>query len=438
MSIESTHCVDINAMLPRDSRAAMRQAVAAPMCDMRGSAILATAAQVKARIAQGAQICNLTVGDFSPQHFHIPAALTARIQQMLAEGQTNYPPADGVPELKSAIVGLYKRELGLDYGSDSVCVGSGARPPIYAAWRLFTRPGDKTLSFLPMWNVGYYAHFCQTDHTFLPTSAEHNFFPTVDQVAQHLPGTRLIVMNTPLNPTGTAIDRDVLQGIAQALVDENRGRQARGDAPCMMIFDQVYWRLTRPGVTHHSPVRLVPECAPYVVHVDAISKWFTGTGLRVGWGVMPPYVQAKMKGLIGHMGAWAPRPEQLAVAWLLDQPTLVRAYLDGLQDQIGARLDKLFSAVQDMRAQGLPVSAIRPQGAIYMSFHVDLIGRGFDTNEQIRTWLLDTVGLAVVPFQAFDMPEDSGWFRMSVGAVGLDELDSALERLRTALRTRQG
>ena len=87
-----------------------------------------------------------------------------------------------------------------------------------------------------------------------------------------------------------------------------------------------------------------------------------------------------------------------------------------------------------MKSRGLPVDAIQPQGAIYMSFHVNLIGKGqFQTNEDIRHWLLEKASVAVVPFQAFDMKEDSGWFRMSVGAANTEDLASALSRIEKAL-----
>jgi len=230
--------------LPADGDRAMRLALDHTMAEMRGSRILGIAADVRALQDQGRQICNLTVGDFSPAHFRVPDALTDQVQQAMAQGHTNYPPADGIPELKRAIADMYTRDLGLDYGAAGVCVGSGARPPIYAAWRLFTEPGDGSLSFLPSWNVGYYAHFCKTQHEFVRTTADTNFFPTADQVAAALPGKRLMYMNSPLNPTGTAVDEAVLRDIAQALVEENRAREAAGDKPCMWIYDQVYWRLT--------------------------------------------------------------------------------------------------------------------------------------------------------------------------------------------------
>lgn len=428
--------INTSVFMPSDAAAAARHALNPVSAGLIGSRILALAARVRALKAGGAQICDLTVGDFSPRQFPVPAALSEHTAAALRDGQTNYPPADGIAELKQAVADYYAAKLNLRYPPNAVCVGSGARPPLYATWRLFVEPGDRTVSFLPAWNNGYYAHLNQADHVFVPTTAEANFFPTVEQVAQVLPGARLIVLNSPLNPTGTVIDPEVLRGIATLIVEENA---RRGDArPCMLMFDQVYWMLTAPGFTHTSPVSLVPEIAPYVIHVDAISKCFAATGLRVGWAVMPPYLQPKMGALIGHMGAWAPKPEQIATAWLLQRPDLVDEYMDQMKAGVGARLDRLYQGVAAMAAEGLPVRAIQPQGAIYLSLHVDLIGRGFSTNQEICDWLIDEAGVAVVPFQAFDLMEETGWFRMSVGAVGLDELDGALERLRAALRSRVG
>ena len=143
-----------------------------------------------------------------------------------------------------------------------------------------------------------------------------------------------------------------------------------------------------------------------------------------------------MKFLIAHMGAWAGRAEQVATGAFLRQPQLVSTYMTQMREKVSLRLQKLYRGIQQMKSRGLPVDAIAPQGAIYLSFRVDLIGRGFSSNEEIRHWLLQEAGLAVVPFQAFDLPEDSGWFRMSVGAVGLTELDAVLERLEKVIQTK--
>jgi len=426
--------IDILNHMPTDSSRAAERTVTPTMAGMQGSKILGIATQVRQLISQGQEICNLTVGDFRPSQFPVPSTLSEQVIRAYQESQTNYPPADGIAELKAAVAGMYERDLGLSYPSSAVCVGSGARPPLYATWRLLVRPGDRTVSFLPMWNVGYYAHLLQSDHQFISTSAENNFFPTVEQVERALPGTRLVAINSPLNPTGTVIGDDVLRGIAEAIVAENRRRVS--EPPVMLLFDQVYWMLTADGVTHKSPVQLVPEVAPYVIHIDAISKCFAATGLRVGWAVLPPYLQPKMRALIGHMGAWAARPEQQATAWLLSHPELVSSYMSEMKGRVMSRLNLLYNGIMSMKEAGLPVDAISPQGAIYLSLRVDLIGRGFDSNEEIRQWLLQEARVAVVPFQAFDLPEQNGWFRMSVGAVGLDELDSALARMSAAIRSK--
>ena len=156
--------ISIDSYLPSDTETAANAALTPIAASMQGSMILGIASEVRALQAGGAEICNLTVGDFRPNQFSIPDELSERIQKEVADGQTNYPPADGVPELKQAIADLYERDLGLDYGPQSVCVGSGARPPIFASWSLFVEPGDKTVSFLPMWNVGYYAHLFRSNH----------------------------------------------------------------------------------------------------------------------------------------------------------------------------------------------------------------------------------------------------------------------------------
>lgn len=426
--------IDVSHHLPSDGAAAAALAVTPVLNSLQPSAILALAAQVRKLKAEGRQICDLTVGDFSSKQFPIPDALQQAVVEALRAGHTNYPPSDGVPELKEAVIELFRRELDLDYPAGSVVIAGGARPLLYACWRLFVDPGERSVSFVPSWNNGYYAHLTQADHHFVRTHASDDFFPTVEMVREVLPGTRLLMLNSPLNPTGTAIAPEILQGIAEAVVEENRRR--KGARPVMLCYDQVYWMLTMGQTRHCNPVTLVPEVAPYTIHVDALSKAFAATGLRVGWGVLPPYLASRMSGFLGHVGAWAPRAEQVASAVLLRRPDLMAEYHLTMRAGVEARLNRLYEGVQAMKARGLPVDAIRPQGGIYLSLYVGLIGRGFATNQAIASWLIDEAGVAVVPFQAFDLLEESGWFRMSVGAVGLDELDGALARMEAALLRR--
>jgi aspartate aminotransferase len=207
------------------------------------------------------------------------------------------------------------------------------------------------------------------------------------------------------------------------------------------MFDQVYWMLCFRGATHVTPPGLLPEMARYTVLVDGISKAFAATGLRVGWGVGPADLVARMSAILGHVGAWAPRPEQAATAALLEDGEGIRAFHEEFIPGLERRLDSLHAGIQSLKAEGLPVDSIPPMGAIYLAARVHPLGRRtaagaeIRTNEDVRRFLLGAAGVGAVPFQAFGTAGEDGWFRMSVGAVGEKDIGSAVPRLGAALRS---
>jgi aspartate aminotransferase len=403
-----------------------------------GSEILKIAGEIRALVAKGASVCNLTVGDFDPTCFPIPEALLEFTRAALAEGHTNYPPSDGVLVLREAVVRYYARELGLTYPVESVLVAGGARPLLYGAYKTLLDPGDTVVYPVPSWNNNHYVQLAGARPIEIAVSAATNFFPTVDQLAPHLGTARLLLINSPLNPTGTVIDPAELKRITTLVVEENHRRQRAGLRPLYFVYDQVYWTLTFGGARHATPVELVPESAPFVLLLDAISKSFCATGMRVGWGVMAPPIRKRMADMLGHVGAWAPKAEQVAAAKLLDSPALIAEFRTPMMARLTERLTMLNDGLLAMKADGLPIETVAPQGAIYLSARFDLFGRLFrgvpiTRNEEIRRLLLDEAGLGVVPFQAFGLKEESGWFRLSVGAVTLDAIASALPRLRAVM-----
>jgi aspartate aminotransferase len=254
---------------------------------LQGSAILKIAGEVRALKATGAPVGNFTIGDFNPEFFSIPDAFRERIKAELDAGQTNYPPAVGIPELREAIRGFYADRLGLDYPEGTVQVGAGARPPIFAAFQTILEAGDVVLYPVPTWNIRYYVYLNRAEGVPIVTRPENGFMPTAEDLLPHLSTARLIVLNSPLNPCGTVIAENLLRDICEAIVDENERRLPLGERPLMLIYDQVYWQLTFEQYTHHTPVGLVPKMAEYTVLVDAISKSWAATGLRVGWAVAP-------------------------------------------------------------------------------------------------------------------------------------------------------
>jgi aspartate aminotransferase len=398
---------------------------------LTGSEILKISGEIRTLLEQGRDICNLTVGDFSPKEFRIPAALEREIVEMLAAGETNYPPSDGTKELRQAVRRFYAEELGLEYPLESVIIAGGARPIIFAAYAAVVDPGDKVIYPVPSWNNNHYTYLMRGTPVEVVVGPETNFLPTAEMLRPLVTDARMLCICTPLNPTGTVMARSEVEAIARLVVDENERRRARGGRTLYLLWDQIYWQLTFGESRHYAPPQLVPESAPYTIFVDGISKAFAATGLRVGWTVAPPAITARMRDILGHIGAWAPRAEQQATARFLGQKRVIESYHAEMIDELQVRLDLLYDGIESMHIDGLNVRAIAPQGAIYLSaqFRRD----GVTTNEEMRRLLLEKAGFAAVPFQAFGLKEESGWFRLSVGAVSPDDIRRGLDRVRAAL-----
>ena len=406
---------------------------------MSGSEILRIAAEIRAMTEAGQRVCNLTVGDFSPAEFRIPRFLQNEIAEALQRGETNYPPSNGVAPLRDAIRRLYESALGLKYPASSVLVTSGSRPGIYGTYRTVVDAGDRVVFPVPSWNNNHYCYLTGAVPVTVATTRDTAFLPTRELLAPVIRGARLISLNSPLNPTGTAFTADALAGIWDLVLEEN-ARRRNGERPLYLLYDQVYWMLTFGDTTHVHPVGLRPEMAPYTLYVDGISKAFAATGVRVGWVVGPQDLIDSMNNFMGHVGTWAPRAEQIATAKLLDAPNEVAAFGKEITAGVRQRLDALYNGIMAMRAEGLSVDATAPMGAIYLSARFALNGKRtpdgqtLRTNDEIRRYLLEAAGFAVVPFQAFGVKEDTGWVRLSVGAVSMADIERVLPVLKEAVQ----
>lgn len=438
----------MSASAPPDSAdltAIARQGGAGRVSEMAdglvASEILKIAAEIRGLVRDGTPVCNLTVGDFDPRQFPIPAHLRTGIQAALEHGETNYPPADGVLDLRQAVQRYYQRQLGLDYPLESVLIAGGARPLIYAMYRAVVDPGDRVLYPLPSWNNTHYIHMLGARGVPIACTSENRFLPTLAALAPELATARLLCLNSPLNPTGTAIDPEVLRGICAAIIAENERRERSGARPLYLMYDHIYWPLCVGDTRHVTPPGLIPEMARYTIFADGISKAFAATGVRVGWSVGPVDIIERMSAILGHVGAWAPRAEQIATAGLLDDPSYCAEYHATFTSGIRRRLDALFRALSEMKAKGFPVDVIAPMGAIYLSARIHPFGKRtrdgkvLRTNEEVRAWILATAQVGIVPFQAFGVPGESGWFRLSVGAVSEGQIAEAMPRLEAALGT---
>jgi len=405
---------------------------------LSGSEIIRIGNEVSEQVRLGAHICNLTIGDFDPRIFPIPAGLNDGITRAYRAGLTNYPPAAGLGELREAVSDFLKTRQGLDYGPNDILVAGGSRPLIYALYRALVDPGDRVVFPLPSWNNNHYCHLTGATPVTVPTRAENNFMPTAADLAPHLTGATLLALCSPLNPTGTVFTKAGLLEICDLVLAENQ-RRGPDEKPLYVMYDQIYWLLTFGNTEHHDPVSLRPELRPYVIYIDGISKCFAATGVRVGYSFGPPAIIEKMKSILGHVGAWAPKAEQVATAHFLPEKAAVDVFIADMKSGLQDSLQSLFNGLKDLQAQGYPVDAVAPAGAIYLTIKIDVLGRPapdgtvLATTKELTTYLISEAQLALVPFSAFGTAVSEPWFRASVGAETVESIQAALPRLQAAL-----
>jgi aspartate aminotransferase len=295
----------------------------------------------------------------------------------------------------------------------------------------------------PSWNTDHYCYLAQAQPVAIATAAEDRFLLTASGIAPHVRTAGLVVLNTPSNPSGTVYTAEMLTAICELILAENTLREAEGRKPLYVMYDHIYWMLSYEGHPHQHPLGIDPAMRPYTVYVDGISKSFAGTGLRVGWGAGPKHVMEAMSKYVAHMGAWAPKPFQLATADYLTAYDEQAAYVTHLQDTIEQRLGLVFAAFKQMQADGLPVFCLPPQGGLLLSASFGILGRQtaegatLGSDLAIFEFLLHKAGVAFVPFSAFGDPHHPEWFRVSVSGLATQAIPAALERIAQALKTLQ-
>ena len=291
-----------------------------------GSEIIKLAGEVNEKIKQGEKIYNLTIGDFNPQEFPIPHELKQNIIDEYLNDQTNYPAADGMLELRQAVSNLLHDRGGLIYKTDEILIAGGARPIIYCIFRALVDPGDEVIFATPSWNNNHYSYLNGAKQIVIEASPEQNFMPTAKDIQPYISSASLIALCSPQNPTGTVFTKKGLEDICDMILTENRKR-GEEKKPVYLMYDQIYWALTQANIQHHDPVTLRPEMKKYTLFVDGISKSLAATGVRVGWSMGPKLIIDKMKAILTHIGAWAPKAEQLATAKYLSNLNTYDAFI---------------------------------------------------------------------------------------------------------------
>ena len=404
-----------------------------------GSEIVKLGADIKEKIKQGDKIYNFTIGDFDSTIFPIPAELQKEIITALNQFRTNYPPAEGIAELREAVAQFLLQREGLEYKTNEILIAAGGRPLIYTAYRAIVDKGEKVIYPVPSWNNNHYVHFTEGEHVIIETKQTNNFMPTAEEIKPHIKGASLIAVCSPLNPTGTTFKKEDLEAICDLVIEENQQRGVN-EKKLYLLYDQIYWTLTYGSTQHYNPVSLRPAMKEYTIFIDGISKAFAATGVRVGWSMGPANLIAKMKAINSHVGAWSPMAEQHATASYLKQAAAIDQYFFNFKDEIAERLNNIYEGFIQLKSSGYSVDAIAPQAAIYLTIQINLVGKKslsgkvLQKQTDVTAYLLDEAKLAVVPFSAFGASADSSWYRLSVGTCKKEEIDDMLQKLKDALK----
>lgn len=363
--------------------------------------------------AEGKDVLSLGAGE---PDLDTPAHAKEAAKRSIEAGLTKYSMVTGLPDLKEAVVRKFKRDNGLDYPAAQVIVSGGAKHAVFNALLALVDPGDEVLIPSPAW-VTYpeLVRFLGGTPVTLPTTMAGGFKVTAAQLeAAITPKSKLLILNSPGNPTGAMYSEAELKAIAEVIV--------RRDLYC--LSDEIYEHIVYEGNRHHSIAALHPGAFERTVTINGMSKAYAMTGWRIGYTGAPKPLSDAIGAIQSH-GTHHPAnaSQYAALACLLDDRGFVaelRNHLDDCRKLALARLEAI---------PGLKV--FRPQGAFYAFFNVEAyLGRSFegrriDTSLALCDYLLDSQLLATVPGSAFGL---EGYMRISF-ANSLPALGAALDRL---------
>jgi aspartate aminotransferase len=387
------------------------------LASLRPSATLAMDARARALVAAGEPILNLSAGQ---PDFPTPPHILDAAQMAMRAGQTRYTDAAGTNELRAAIAAITGARVGRAYGVEHVIVSAGVKQALYHVLLALLGEGDEAVIPVPAW--GTYAEQVRLSGGIpvpLPLEASDNFQVNRDALcAAVTPRTRVLVLNSPCNPTGTVLDAASLDAVATVALEKD----------LVVVSDEIYHRVVYGTNQPASPASLSDEMADRTVILDGVSKTYAMTGWRIGYAVGPRSI---IEGAIRIQEQSSGNPCSISQAASL-------AALTGPDDTV-RRMVEEFSHRRRVGVEavsGWPATNIRaPDGAFYLFPRVswnadDLVAHGWPAGGAgLAEYLLEVAHVAVVPGEAFD---GAGFLRLSF-AVPERDLLAGIERIGEAL-----
>ncbi|MCC6953067.1 MAG: pyridoxal phosphate-dependent aminotransferase [Deltaproteobacteria bacterium] len=389
------------------------------------SPTLAAGARAQELKAAGRDIVSFTVGEpdsDTPQHVKDAAT------EAMKKGFTKYTAVGGIPSLKETIRAKLKRDQGLEYAANEICVTNGGKHAIAGLAAVLLDPGDEAIIPAPYWTS--YPDIVQLIggvSVIVNTDPKSGYRMTPEALEKAItPKTKLVFLNSPSNPTGACYSKEEILALGKVI-------SASSNKSLMVLSDEVYEYITFDGVEHHSIAALCPELREQIVIVNAFSKAYSMTGWRVGYAAGPKKL---IDALTTHQSQFTSNicsiAQHAAAAAYTDNGAFPKMLREGFQQRVKIVTD----AVKEMNGVTLPVP---PEGAFYAFLRVEgLFGkkdgtRVINSGMDFANYLLEKYDVVVVQGEAFG---DSGAVRISYALAEAD-LKKGLARIIEATRTLQ-
>jgi aspartate aminotransferase len=378
--------------------------------ELTPSLTLAIDSKAKALRAEGIEIFSFGAGE---PDFDTPEHIKAAAIEALNAGFTKYTPSSGTPELRAAISEKFKRDNGLDYKPSEIIVSNGAKQSCFNAILAVCGEGDEVIIPAPYWlSYPEMVRLAGAEPVIVQTTQENDWKITPEQFEEAMsPRTKMIIINSPGNPTGSVYTKEELRALVEVAADEE----------IMILSDEIYESLTYDGAEHVSVASLTPEARDLTITVNGFSKAYAMTGWRIGYLGAPEKIAKAIDSMQSHSTSG---PCSFAQKGALAALTGDQQCVAEMREEFNIRREYIFE-----RLSAIPkVTAIKPKGAFYILADISKFGM---TSTNFADRLLSKANVAVVPGIAFG---DDSVVRFSY-ATGLDVIKPGLDAFEEFCKT---
>ncbi|MBM3857213.1 MAG: pyridoxal phosphate-dependent aminotransferase [Verrucomicrobia bacterium] len=380
------------------------------LANITPSLTLAIDSKAKALLAQGVNVCSFAAGE---PDFETPAHIKEAAFKALESNFTHYTPSSGIPELREALSHKFKTDNNLDYAPSEIIVSNGAKQSCFNAIMACVGEGDEVIIPAPYWlSYPEMVRLAGAEPVIVPTTAANNWKMTAEDFENAMsPRTKMIIINSPGNPTGAVYTKEELRAIVEVAAEEE----------ILILSDEIYEHLIYDDAKHVSVASLTPEAHDLTITVNGFSKAYAMTGWRLGYLGAPKKIAQAIDSLQSHSTSG---PCSFAQKGAVAALTSSQQCVHDMREEFNIRREYMFQRISNMTN----LSAVKPEGAFYVLASIDKLGL---SSSNFADRLLSKANVAVVPGIAFG---DDKTIRLSY-AAGLDIIKEGMDRLENFCKT---